>query len=397
MIYTKFKSLHQVQVAGSELCQVANEKGMASGLDCIDYWLNTIHVHTARNTHSGADNTSLSPPVFIIGTHRHALHHDSNICQQMVKAKFDRIQQMTRNKPYERHIVKHYYAVECGLEDGEDAEVDNLRHHLEDVASREPYMGEQIPLRWLRFECAMVDLVESGTDFVTLSQLQAVAMAESIKETEFHTLLQFYHDLGVIVYYGGAEHCDPILRSTIILRPEWLVVMFTYVLFALPDPNKQCDEDHVLWQRLDMTGVMEERLIDHVWRDITVQKAALLRLMEKFDLICEHLPPKHTTPRGGATGGCSFYVPSRLKNLPTSVKLFTPTEADIVFYLDFNGFLPDGVFQRLLTRVIRWSLERGGHEPLLTYHQARCFLDPEHDLALQVAPLHMARIKACCD
>lgn len=70
-------------------------------------------------------------------------------------------------------------------------------------------------------------------------QLQAVAMAESIKETEFHTLLQFYHDLGVIVYYGGAEHCDPILRSTIILRPEWLVVMFTYVLFALPDPNKQ--------------------------------------------------------------------------------------------------------------------------------------------------------------
>ena len=40
-----------------------------------------------------------------------------------VKAKFDRIQQMTRNKPYERHIVKHYYAVECGLEDGEDVEV----------------------------------------------------------------------------------------------------------------------------------------------------------------------------------------------------------------------------------------------------------------------------------
>lgn len=45
------------------------------------------------------------------------------VCVMQVKAKFDRIQQMTRNKPYERHIVKHYYAVECGLEDGEDAEV----------------------------------------------------------------------------------------------------------------------------------------------------------------------------------------------------------------------------------------------------------------------------------
>ena len=54
---------------------------------------------------------------------------------------------------------------------------------------------------------------------------------------------------------------------------------------------------------------------------------------------------------------------------------------------------PGGLFQRLLTRVIRWSLERGGHEPLLSYHQARCFLNAEHDLALQMAPLHMARIK----
>ena len=47
-----------------------------------------------------------------------------------------------------------------------------LRRHLEDVASREPYMGEQIPVRWLRFECAVAELVDTGTDFVTLSQVR---------------------------------------------------------------------------------------------------------------------------------------------------------------------------------------------------------------------------------
>ena len=71
-------------------------------------------------------------------------------------------------------------------------------------------------------------------------QLQTVAVAEGITEgAEFHTLLQFCHDLGVIVYYGGPEHSDPILRSNVILRPEWLVVMFTYVLFTLPPPAQQ--------------------------------------------------------------------------------------------------------------------------------------------------------------
>ena len=58
--------------------------GALSGLDYIDYWLNTIHVHTARNTHSGPANVTLSPSIFIVGTHRHALHRDDDTRHQMV-------------------------------------------------------------------------------------------------------------------------------------------------------------------------------------------------------------------------------------------------------------------------------------------------------------------------
>ena len=58
--------------------------GALSGLDYIDYWLNMIHVHTARNTHSGPDNVNLSPSIFIVGTHRHTLHRDDDARHQMV-------------------------------------------------------------------------------------------------------------------------------------------------------------------------------------------------------------------------------------------------------------------------------------------------------------------------
>ena len=44
------------------------------------------------------------------------------------------------------------------------------------------------------------------------------------------------------------------------------------------------------WARLETTGVLEEKLVDHVWRDHIDQKAMLLGLMDKFDLICERLP-----------------------------------------------------------------------------------------------------------
>ena len=46
------------------------------------------------------------------------------------------------------------------------------------------------------------------------------------------------------------------------------------------------------WQQLEKCGVLEENLINHVWHDCPDQKAALLGLMEKFDLIALRLPPK---------------------------------------------------------------------------------------------------------
>ena len=43
-------------------------------------------------------------------------------------------------------------------------------------------------------------------------------------------MLQFYHDLGVIVYYGGLGTLDNTLRNTVILKPQWLVDMFKRII-----------------------------------------------------------------------------------------------------------------------------------------------------------------------
>ena len=45
-----------------------------------------------------------------------------------------------------------------------------------------------------------------------------------------------------------------------------------------------------LWHHLDSAGILEETLLDYVWRDVLQQKPVLLGLMEKFDLLCPRFP-----------------------------------------------------------------------------------------------------------
>ena len=70
-------------------------------------------------------------------------------------------------------------------------------------------------------------------------QIQEVAnnIGVNTKE-EFKTMLEFYHDLGVILYYGGSGSLDSLLRNTIILKPEWLVEMFKRIVTAKPANDK---------------------------------------------------------------------------------------------------------------------------------------------------------------
>ena len=52
-------------------------------------------------------------------------------------------------------------------------------------------------------------------------------------DEELQTILSYFHDLGVLVYFGGD---DPILRQTVIIKPSWLVDMFSKLL-SVKEPN----------------------------------------------------------------------------------------------------------------------------------------------------------------
>ncbi|XP_074643355.1 uncharacterized protein LOC141900379 [Tubulanus polymorphus] len=356
-----------------ELAKVSNKSSYdereLTNLEYIKFWMNSIHAHAAKNTHDSIDNISLSPPIFVVGTHKNSLPGNEEEKQKLIEEKFRVIREGIENQTYTHHVIPQFYAIE-NCSETEDNQIVELRNNIQTVGSKESYMGEQIPLKWLQFEKSISQLVDNGMYFSSVDQLKEVAHEHDIfSDEEFSTMLEFYHDFGLIIHYNSA---DEILSRIVILKPQWLTDQFRKVLAYDADENTE-------------NGVLNNKDMNKIWGDVIVEKAALIGLMDKFDLLCFSLPNNNMTL-------CEYHIPSRVRK-NRSIPQLPPSVHDVCFYMDFHGFLPDGLFHRIVTRVIRWSFENGGQSPRLYYRLACFIIDNEHDLVLQMEPLKYARIK----
>ena len=80
--------------------------------------------------------------------------------------------------------------------------------------------------RWFKFERAVDALVAKQTYFMNLDQLLSVIrqVCRIEDEEEVTTMLNFYHDLGVIVKHG----------QTVVLQAQWLIDLFKQVITVRP-------------------------------------------------------------------------------------------------------------------------------------------------------------------
>ena len=80
--------------------------------------------------------------------------------------------------------------------------------------------------RWFKFERAVDALVAKQTYFMDLDQLRSVIRKDCHieDEEEVTTMLNFYHDLGVIVKHG----------QTVVLQAQWLIDLFKKLITVPP-------------------------------------------------------------------------------------------------------------------------------------------------------------------
>ena len=80
--------------------------------------------------------------------------------------------------------------------------------------------------RWFNFEMVVEDLVGKNVYHINVEQLQTYAKEVCFIEDEdqFYAMLNFYHDLGMIVKH----------RSTVILKTQWLIELFKMLITIPP-------------------------------------------------------------------------------------------------------------------------------------------------------------------
>ncbi|XP_071946533.1 uncharacterized protein [Antedon mediterranea] len=353
--------------------------------DFVIFWLRSIYSHTTENA-SVSKQRQLSPPVFIVGTHRESLPGNAQQRQALAEEKLAEVKKSLKGTPYEGHVVCKFYAIDNSLRPLDQSIID-LRDHITLIAKQEHYMGEKIPLKWLDFLNEIEQLRNKEKHSISYKQVRDLASSCGIlNDIQLFTMLHFYHDLGNMIYYGERDTPDSALNDIIILSPQWLICIFKRVI-TVKDPSEQWAKFRSAWARLDEEGLLEERLIRHMWHDFLDQLEGLLQLMQKFDLLC--VKTQSTETQAAVEGNRLFYVPSLLKNQGDEViclEHLMKSKTAVVLYIDFNGFLPEGLFYRLIVRLVQWSQLKGGYEPRLFFQQANLYVNEDHDMVIRILP-----------
>ena len=118
-----------------------------TNLENLLSWL--VSIHSIRTTvgeasgnveNQGKSLPYLRPPVFIVGTNA------DQPCQS-AKESEKCIQMSISGKTYEKHVIRQFFAVD-NTKSKSDEGIKKLQKKIMEVLKQEPYMGEEVPLRY---------------------------------------------------------------------------------------------------------------------------------------------------------------------------------------------------------------------------------------------------------
>ncbi len=117
-----------------------------TNLDNLLSWL--VSVHCIRPTTDEADDLKgnplcLRPPVFVVGTHADKPFEGIMKMERCIKKSI-------KGKTYQKHVVRPFFAVD-NTGSLNDYGVQSLQNKIMEVLNQEPYMGEEVPIRYGAF------------------------------------------------------------------------------------------------------------------------------------------------------------------------------------------------------------------------------------------------------
>ena len=334
--------------------EIQDNSCLKTNLKFLDFWMTSVASLASHDKDNDVDHESevlpkKLPAVFLVCTHADKPYSGGNPFK-LAKEIFG----MLKDKPYGPHLADVF--VVDNTKSGsqfECREVARLREGILAVAKELPHVNEVIPIKWLRYEKYLKILKNKSQYCISLAQAKRLASKKCNinKDSEILTMLNFLHDLRLLIHFNDTE-----LNDVVVLDPQWLIDVFKKVITVRPYHWKE--KQYVdLWRKLEKQGILEEKLLKHVWSSLIPQKEtckSLIAIMEKFSLLCPWPLQKSVS--------CSkrYLVPSMLKSHPPEAisDLVSSTQIPSLFLKFETGQVPAGFFPRLVLEFSQWCIDR---------------------------------------
>ncbi|XP_044183878.1 uncharacterized protein LOC122964379 [Acropora millepora] len=341
-------------VKKQEMFQVIEDRiGTKTNLDYLDYWMTSVSSISSQDKDHEVNPASAStvlpktlPPVFLVCTHADRPSGGKDPKDLALKV-YGELQE----KSYSAHLCGKFEV--DNTKSGEKPEcpgVSSLRESIRAVARELPQMKEFIPIKWLKFEKMLQVFLNKGHKWITIKHAKQIAsdFCQIHDDVAFKTAIDFLHDQRILIHFDKTDE----LNKLVVLDLQWLIdVMKKVITIKRYDDAER--EFKVLWRKLEKEGILEEKLLQHVWGSLIGKYAtfeSLIAIMEKFSLLC-------SWPASDELSSRKYLVPSMLKTHPPQHinRLIVSARLPSLFIKFESGQVPSRLFPRLVTQFLLWG------------------------------------------
>ncbi|KAL3854524.1 hypothetical protein ACJMK2_013789 [Sinanodonta woodiana] len=365
--------------------------------DTQDFTLPTTSTHadTATNEESRPSNLPGTLPVSvdnhpntqgIMKKRKMDAEQEQTYRQDVCENYFREIRLYLKDKPTRFHLIDEDFAIDNTVV---DSKLVDLRKKILEVASQQPYWGEEVPARWILLERELMKLRDSGIKVIPRTLLEAFNREKDVQipTEELDLFLKFQNDIGTILYFS-----IEVLKDKIVLVPQWMIdavkSLITAEMFVLRKAPAVTEK----WDMFNKSGKLFPELIDAIWTtekypELYDNKEHILHLMEHLNIIAR--------PRSFSEDGTEikvenyFLAPCMLKEKTPERVMFPKPDTEmkssssILCYKFVDKFLPSPIFHRLLaTCVSRWPIAQRKSENQIFCGCCIFRLDPHHELTV---------------
>ncbi|XP_071944749.1 uncharacterized protein [Antedon mediterranea] len=334
-----------------------------TNLEFILFWIRSVFV----NVRKGQKNK-----IMLIGTHYESLGKTEQERQQRVQEIKNTIWKALKGKPYWDMV---YQGELFTIENSVPFEKSGASKIILQIQKFVQMMIRTLPIKWLQ----VMQEIQQLRKELYLPKSEINDLLARCKITDRKLFLEYLHDIGEILFYPD----DKILKEKIVIDLMGVVDKFKTIITVI-DPELQ-ESFKQLWSDLN-EGKLDQRLLQHIWKDEPKEMIDFfVSLMQTFGLMCEKRSKKND--------GRMFYVLSRLKpqrDDSTTTVEYEEKHAVSLFH-DFDGYLPDDLFQRVATKFIE-EFQMEDVEPTLSYEHVELDIDGNHLVVLNIATINNCRM-----